>query len=128
MYKFSKSSLKKLETCDARLHVLFSNVIKHADCTILEGYRSPAKQRKLLAEGKSKLKLSKHNQKPSKAIDVAPYPIIWNDIERYHTFAKLVFEQAKLFGIKIRWGGDWDMDGDTTDQTFNDLVHFELID
>ena len=27
---------------------------------------------------------------------------------------------------KLRWGGDWDKDGSTTDQNLNDLPHFEL--
>ena len=28
----------------------------------------------------------------------------------------------------IRWGGNWDMDGQIiTDQTFNDLPHVELV-
>jgi len=29
-------------------------------------------------------------------------------------------------GLRLRWGGDWDMDGDLTDQTFDDLFHLEL--
>jgi len=28
--------------------------------------------------------------------------------------------------MKIRWGGDWDMDTQTKDNKFDDLVHFEL--
>ncbi len=28
---------------------------------------------------------------------------------------------------KVRWGGDWDRDGDFNDETFKDLWHFELI-
>ena len=35
---------------------------------------------------------------------------------------------ADKLGIKIRWGGDWDSDGDLDDQTFMDLGHFELVD
>jgi peptidoglycan L-alanyl-D-glutamate endopeptidase CwlK len=30
-------------------------------------------------------------------------------------------------GVKLRWGGNWDRDGEpVTDQDFQDLVHFEL--
>ena len=29
--------------------------------------------------------------------------------------------------LAIRWGGDWDLDGVTTDQTFMDLAHFEIV-
>ena len=35
---------------------------------------------------------------------------------------------AKEKGIKIRWGGDWDSDGEVLDQTFMDLVHIEVLD
>jgi peptidoglycan L-alanyl-D-glutamate endopeptidase CwlK len=33
---------------------------------------------------------------------------------------------ASQMGLKIRWGGDWDMDTQTKDNKFDDLVHFEL--
>jgi len=33
---------------------------------------------------------------------------------------------AALAKVKIRWGGNWDMDGEpVTDQEFQDLVHYE---
>ena len=31
-----------------------------------------------------------------------------------------------MASLKIRWGGDWDMDTQTKDNKFDDLVHFEL--
>lgn len=34
---------------------------------------------------------------------------------------------ATMMGVKIRWGGDWDLDTDLKDNTFDDLPHFELI-
>ena len=82
MYKFSRKSLSKLETCHKDLQILFNQVIKNIDCIILEGYRDSEKQKELFEEGKSKIIKSKHNLKPSYAIDVAPYPIPykWGDI------------------------------------------------
>ena len=41
--------------------------------------------------------------------------------------AGLVLGIAAVFGIKIRWGGDWDSDNDLNDQKFMDLAHFEEI-
>ena len=29
--------------------------------------------------------------------------------------------------IKLRWGGDWDRDTQVKDNSFDDLLHFELI-
>jgi hypothetical protein len=64
----------------------------------------------------------------SRAVDVAPYPIDWNDTRRFDHFAGIVVGIAHRSGVKIRWGGNWDRDNDLNDQNFNDLVHFELID
>ena len=128
MPKFSKKSLSKLETCDKRLQDLFLRVVKKFDCTILEGHRSKDRQNKLFNEGKSKLKYpkGKHNSLPSKAVDVAPYPIDWNDRERFTYFAGYVLGIAYQMGLKIRWGGDWDMDTQVKDNNFDDLPHFEI--
>jgi len=128
MPRFSKKSLSKLETCDKRLQDLFLRVVKKFDCTIIEGHRSKDRQNKLFDEGKSKLKYpkGKHNATPSKAVDVAPYPIDWNDRERFTYFAGYVVGIAYQMGLKIRWGGDWDMDTKTKDNKFDDLVHFEI--
>jgi len=128
MPKFSKKSLSKLETCDKRLQDLFLKVVKKFDCTILEGHRSKDRQNKLFDEGKSKLKYpkGKHNSLPSKAVDVAPYPIDWNDRERFTYFAGYVIGIAYQMGLKIRWGGDWDMDTQVKDNNFDDLPHFEI--
>ena len=128
MPKFSKKSLSKLETCDKRLQDLFLRVVKKFDCTILEGHRSKDRQNKLFDEGKSKLKYpkGKHNSLPSKAVDVAPYPIDWNDRERFTYFAGYVIGIAYQMGLKIRWGGDWDMDTEVKDNNFDDLPHFEI--
>lgn len=134
MPKFSKSSLDKLSTCDIRLQRVFNEVIKHRDCTILEGQRSKEVQDEHFRQGRSKVKFpnSKHNSSPSKAIDVAPYfsnapHIRWNDASSFYYFAGFVIGIAASMGIKLRWGGDWDSDGDTQNQTFNDLPHFELV-
>lgn len=68
-----------------------------------------------------------HNKTPSLAVDVAPWPIDWNDKNRFYHFAGRVQGIAQMFNIKIRWGGDWDSDNDLKDQNFYDLPHFELV-
>ena len=128
MPKFSKRSLDNLATADIRLQNLFNEVIKFYDCTVICGHRGKEDQDKAYREKKSKLKFpqSKHNSLPSKAVDVVPYPIDWNDIKRFHDFGKYVLKIAKAMDINIRWGGDWDMDGETKDEKFIDLPHFEI--
>lgn len=76
---------------------------------------------------------SKHNKCPSCAVDIAPYdaspvgPVNWQDRERMTLFAGFVLATAKQMGISIRWGGDWDKDTQVLDNTFDDLVHFEIV-
>ena len=69
--------MAKLRTCDYRLQMLFEEVVKHYDCTILQGHRDKATQDAYFEAKKSKVKWpnSKHNSNPSLAVDVAPYPI-----------------------------------------------------
>ena len=130
MPKFSKRSKAALSTCHPDLKNVFSEVIKHFDCAILEGHRTEKDQNKKYRMGLSKLKYphGKHNSVPSMAVDVAPYPIDWKDRERFHLFAGFVLGVASLMGIKLRWGGDWDRDTRVGDNTFDDLPHFELAD
>ena len=63
----------------------------------------------------------------SRAIDITPFPLDWNDTKRFYHFAGLVQGIALGLQIKIRWGGDWDCDNDFKDNLFNDLPHFELM-
>jgi peptidoglycan L-alanyl-D-glutamate endopeptidase CwlK len=128
MPRFSTRSKSRLNTCDDRLVKLFEEVVKHFDCTIIEGHRGQKKQDEAYNKGNSKVKFpnGKHNKSPSVAVDVAPYPIDWRDRDRFHYFAGYVLGIASQMGIKIRWGGDWDMDTQTKDNSFDDLVHFEI--
>lgn len=129
MPKFSEKSLAKLETCDPRLQRVFEAVVVEFDCTILEGHRDQTRQNQMVAEGKSKTLWpnSKHNAEPSLAADVAAYPIDWEDRERQTLFAGYVLVTAKAMGVTLRWGGDWDQDTEVRDNSFDDLVHFEIV-
>lgn len=135
MFSFGRSSSERLATCHPDLQKIFNEVILYRDCSILCGHRSKIAQMEAFESGKSKVKWpnSKHNSSPSMAVDVAPYPIDWNDLGRFIEFKGYVFAIAdRLYSEgfidhKLRSGGDWDMDLSTTDNTFNDLPHFELI-
>ena len=128
MPRFGKRSISRLKTCDQKLQELFYEVVKHFDCSIIEGHRGEERQNKAFADGKSKVKYpnGKHNQNPSIAVDVAPYPIDWTDRDRFHYFGGFVLGVAKEMGMNIRWGGDWNQDTHTKDNKFDDLVHFEI--
>lgn len=135
MYSFSLRSLDNLESCHPDLQLVCNQVIQVFDFSVLEGHRGKREQNHYLAEGKSQLAWpnSKHNSIPSMAVDVAPYPIDWNNRSRFILLAGYMMMAAEILyslGIishKLRWGGDWDMDQNPENETFHDLGHFELI-
>ena len=138
MPQFGGTSKKNLYECEQDLIDLFEEVVRHYDCSIIEGVRSKEEQNKLFHGGKSKVEWpnSKHNvtdtQPQSRAVDVIPYPAvldgvsIWNDLNRFYHFVGFVRGVAAHMGIEIRCGADWDGDNNLRDQSFNDLPHIEL--
>lgn len=142
---FSKKSLDKLNTCHPKLQLVMNEAIKHYDFTVLYGTRTVAEQFELYKKGRElqpdgtwkkvgstvteldgKTKKSKHNYSPSLAVDIAPYPIDWNNIQRFKDLAKVVESAAIAVGVKIVWGADWDMDGNIEEHKFKDFPHYEL--
>lgn len=120
MYKFSKRSRKRLDTCHPDLIRLCEAVIKEVDISILEGHRGEDRQNLLYEEGYSTVRYphSRHNSYPSHAVDIAFYPIDWFDKERWKELGRFVKQVAEEIGVEIEWGGDW--------QTFQDMPHFQL--
>ena len=136
MPKFSKISMQRLDTCHPDLQILFKTVILTFDCTVICGQRGQRQQEVAFTTGKSKLKWpnSKHNTTPSRAVDVVPYPIDWDNIKMFYWFggyvlgiADMLYRDGKM-QHKVRWGGDFDSDYNLTNNTgLIDLPHFELI-
>ena len=124
MPHFGKKSKERLKGVDNKLIKVLNELIKIMDVTIIEGVRSSERQEKLLKQGATKVKYSKHME--GKAVDLAPYPIDWDDLERFYYMGGMIRVIGKELGINVRWGGDWDSDGNIRDQSFNDLVHVEI--
>jgi peptidoglycan L-alanyl-D-glutamate endopeptidase CwlK len=122
MPSFSLISKVRLQSCNPLLQRLFNDVIQTRDCAILVGERNQCDQDAACASGKSRAPwpTSKHNCSPSRAVDVAPFPIDWDDIKRFREFADFVKERAAALGISVRWGGDF--------KTIGDFDHWELTD
>jgi peptidoglycan L-alanyl-D-glutamate endopeptidase CwlK len=140
MNTYSKASRKQLDTCHPLLQQVFEAVLEIHDHTVIQGHRSLEEQEADFNAGKSKLHQGTHNKTPSEGVDVGPYipgrgipwpqkgsPTYLKDTCAFYLFAGIVLATADHLGIKIRWGGDWDRDGDITDQVFDDLTHFELL-
>ena len=126
MYKFGKRSSERLKGVDHRIIMILDELIKIMDVTIIEGLRSAKRQEQLLKKGATKVKYSKHME--GKAVDLAPYPIDWEDRDTFYYMGGMIRGIAKQLEINVRYGGDWDGDGNTKDNSFDDLVHFELLD
>ena len=124
MYKFGKRSRERLKGVDVRIINVLNELIKIMDITVIEGLRSAERQKELLAKGATKVKYSKHME--GKAVDISPYPIDWEDRDRFHYMGGMVRGIAKQLNTPIRWGGDWDSDGEVKDNGFDDLVHIEI--
>tara|TARA_X000001382_G_scaffold113073_1_gene90626 strand:+ start:768 stop:1166 length:399 start_codon:yes stop_codon:yes gene_type:complete len=130
MPKFGKRSKERLEGVDHRIRMVMDEVVKYYDITVIEGLRSQKRQDELVREGKSKTKFGKHVT--GEAVDIAPYPIDWNSRDDFHMLGGFVLGVASQLGINIRWGGDWSSSSlaeearTTKDNSFDDLVHFEL--
>ena len=128
MYKFSQRSLDNLKNVDERLVKICNELIKRVDFTVIEGFRSPERQKELYDKGFSKIdgisKKGKHNYFPSLAIDIIPYKKGHNPFDgskesdiMFDNLAKEFKQVAKELGINITWGGDW---------KFIDKPHFQI--
>ena len=108
------------------------------DFTVLEGVRTPERQQQLYAQGRTKpgpkvtwTLNSRHFVNPrtgyGHAVDLAPFPIDWNDLNKFDAISRAMFAAAKDLGIAIRWGADWDGDGKPRERGESDSPHFELV-
>ena len=141
-FSFGARSREKLKTCHPALMAVMTRALELSpfDLTIIHGWRGEEIQDALYQSGASKTPWprSKHNHMEgnlpmSLAVDVAPWlpahqptPIPWKDEHLFCVMAGVVFAAATERNVTLRWGGDWDMDRLTTDQTFMDWGHFEL--
>ena len=127
----SQNSLDKLSQCHPDLQRLVRTVAERIGLVVSCGHRGEDEQNRAFSEGKAKVQFpnSKHNPLPALAVDIEPLKrstIDWNDKVFFYYFAGYVMAVADLIDIKIRWGGNWNMNDDLHDQTFFDLPHFEL--
>ena len=119
MPEFGRTSRRKLNTCDQRLQDICNEAIQHIDFSVICGFRCEAEQNAAYNGGKSQVDWpnSKHNSTPSPAMDIVPYPVDWNDTDRFIELSKVIKAVADRQGTKIKWGGDW---------SWFDGPHYEL--
>mgnify|MGYP003631251144 FL=1 len=117
-YKLGTRSMQSLSGVHPDLVdvVKLAITITEVDFTVIEGIRNINRQRQLYKAGKSTTMNSRHIT--GHAIDMVPWPVDWDDLERFNVMAEAMKTAAEVQEIPIVWGGDW--------KSFYDAPHFEL--
>ena len=110
--------------------------ISPVDFKVIEGVRTPERQRQLYAQGRTKpgpvvtwtLKSNHFKQADGygHAVDLLPAPYDWKASGPFDAMAKAMLAAAKELGVGLRWGKDWDGDGVIGEKGEGDSPHFEL--
>lgn len=126
---FGSKSKSHLAKCHPKLKAVLSEAIKTVDFSIICSVRGKKEQDEAYRNGFSKVKYpnSAHNQEPCVAIDFIPYPFSgWGVTSEFKKVGKAIIAAGKKLGTPIRWGGDFNMDGDKTKSDAWDAGHVEL--
>jgi len=116
-YRLSQRSMQNLSGVHPDLVAVVKRAIEitEQDFSVIEGVRNIDRQRKLVAQGKSKTMNSRHLT--GHAVDLAPYPLSW-DWEYFYPIADAMKQAAEELEVDLEWGGDW--------SSFPDGPHFQL--
>jgi peptidoglycan L-alanyl-D-glutamate endopeptidase CwlK len=120
MYSLGPRSKQRLKGVHPDLVKVVERAIEIStiDFTVLEGLRTPERQKALLEAGASQTLNSRHIT--GHAVDLGAW--VDNQVDwswpLYHKIAAAMKDAATQEGVSIVWGGDW--------RTFKDGPHFEL--
>lgn len=120
MYKLGARSKQRLKGVHEDLVKVVERAIEitTVDFTVLEGMRTPERQKTLMESGASQTLNSRHIT--GHAVDLGAWvddQVDWS----WPLYAKInasMQEASKQVGVPIEWGGGW--------QTFKDGPHFQL--
>ena len=143
-HSFGPASNAKLMTCHDEIVVVMSSALKLTppgiDITIVHGFRDKEQQNSIDPRfTNARWPASYHNATDragdprSDACDFAPWitlrngkkGIPWTDVKLFSFVAGIIQAAASELGIEITWGGDFDRDGSTEDQTLADVGHIQ---
>ena len=126
MASFAKKSMSQLMSCERDIQTIFQEVVKYADCSIIEGHRSAERQhehwkkgrkltrpandpkkaeswkvlekKKIVTHKDGYTKKSRHQGYPSPAVDVVPYPEMWSSKDAFQRLIGVVnWVQDRLY-------------------------------
>ena len=133
-FKLSDRSLQRMKDVNPKLINLALLAIKRTPVDFgiawMGGLRTSEEQNQLFKDGYSKcdgyLKMSKHQSGDAIDLNVFVGNKVVDNKEMLCVVAGVMFACASEQNVKLRWGLDWDSDGDIRDNVFNDMYHFEL--
>ncbi len=139
-YTFGRRSTNHLLTVREDLRAVAIYVMKQQvyDFAIICGQRLKEEQERAFMLGNSKVHWpdSAHNTLPlSDALDFGPWCMLpnglmgipWDDTHAFAVLGGMFIAAGAALSTPIRYGGDWDMDGHTTDQILMDWGHVEIM-
>ena len=137
-YQLGFRSRQKLQGVHPKLVAVVERAIQitKQDFSVLCGVRTKAEQQALYDQGRKTpgpivtwtLK-SRHLPAADglgHAVDLIPSPVDWNDLKKFNAISEAMFAAAKELGVNLRWGADWDQDGNPRERGETDSPHFEL--
>lgn len=145
MKQWDARSLKQRDTLIGSLRLLMDDALRVSDVPfqLVQGARTVEEQQRYFNEGKSKVNpkaypdrdklyaAAKHVTGPgmplSRAVDII-IDVKGKEYDKAHMcyVAGVMLAIARLRSIPVRWGGNFDRDGQILEQDFDDLPHFEL--
>jgi len=150
-YAFGKTSLERMKGLHPKLIAVVHGAlailnewdaagVATTDMMVLpDSVRTLERQKQLYAKGRTApgpkvtwTLESKHRIQAdgfSHAVDLCPFPVDWEGPVRFPKFdliSRAMFASAAKLNTPIRWGADWDRDGNPRERGETDSPHFEL--
>ena len=126
MPSFDLTSAKRLSQAHPLLKKVMLAARQQIEFVIMDSQRGRAAQEYAFKKGNSHAHFGKsaHNWSPAIAVDIAPVPVSFKSEKPFIALSKIILPIAKEMNVPLRWGGDWNMDGSTSDGW--DFPHYEL--
>lgn len=125
-FRFSQRSEDNLNGVNPNLVKVIRRALEltPVDFIVIEGLRTQARQKELVATGKSQTMNSRHLT--GNAVDIIPVNTTWN-IEEFKPLLKAVKQATDEQGLKLRFGINWKDDPSLPIETrFIDAPHIEI--
>lgn len=125
-FKFSQRSESNLKGVNPGLVKVIRRALEltPVDFIVIEGLRAQARQKEMVATGKSQTMNSRHLT--GHAVDIIPVNTTWR-VEEFKPLLKAVKQAADEQGLKLRFGINWKSDPSLPIETkFIDAPHIEI--